>query len=328
MKKFLIEESEKNQILSMHRLVKEQTKATGPSADLELLRQAVKAGCLKNGKLLSNNAGTKYVYRATTKSGKQVDFFADMTYKFSDGSKTGTWKMCDQAAIDATTTMDNTSKVDVLKKEGWKTLDDLKKDHVDLNTLDKVYDTQNVGSVTLYKMKGIVGDLTPGNSTQQFNQEQLAFIDKYEKKGYMINPPRVDRENMRPITADELGAPSDLFPNGLTLYYNPNKQHNLTTDQSELGADITNQTPPRDVCRQRIEQFYTLYTRRNSMISDPETIVKARNIVQACKDTYYPKKWGILGGELGKLNQYIEILSGDRDGGPGTQGSDKIFRLK
>jgi hypothetical protein len=64
------------------------------------------------------------------------------------------------------------------------------------------------------------------------------------------------------------------------------------------------------------------------MISDPETIVKARNIVQACKDTYYPKKWGILGGQLGKLNEYIEILSGDRDGGPGTQGSDKIFRLK
>jgi len=55
------------------------------------LRKAEKDKCLKNGRLLTNANRSKFVYRATTKSGKEVDFFADMTYKFKDGSKSGKW---------------------------------------------------------------------------------------------------------------------------------------------------------------------------------------------------------------------------------------------
>jgi hypothetical protein len=336
MKRMLIQESERNEILSMH-MIKEQTEttkaanATGEiSPELGVLRKAIKAGCLKNGRILSNKEGTKYIYRATTRTGKQVDFLADMTYKFSDGVG-GKWK-CDKMtqvnASEILTNADNASKIASLKKEGWETLAELKVKGVNLTTLDKVYDTQTIGDVILYKIKGAVGDLTPGNSTKQFNEEQMAFINKYQKKGYEINPARVDRENMRPITAEELGAPSDLFPNGLTLYYNPNKQHNLDTTSTELGSDITNQSINRDACKQRVEQFYTAYSQRNSMVNDPATIIKAKNVVQACKDQYYPNKWGLVFSGKNKLNNYIEILSGDKDGGPGTIGSDKIFRLK
>ena len=53
MKQFITENSEKENILSMHKaLMKEQAKATGqPSNDEGLLRKAMTAGCLKGGSL-------------------------------------------------------------------------------------------------------------------------------------------------------------------------------------------------------------------------------------------------------------------------------------
>ena len=94
MKNNLINESEINEILLMHKTLKEQTEqklATDTSSDLVKLNKAITAGCLKSGKILTNADQTKYVYRATTKSGKIVDFTADMNYKFGDGTKVGKW---------------------------------------------------------------------------------------------------------------------------------------------------------------------------------------------------------------------------------------------
>jgi hypothetical protein len=102
-KRYIIEESEKNEILSMHKaLMKEQVQTTGPVTPVlntgeETLRKAKAAGCLINGQLFTNPDKTKFVYRATTKSGKEIDFYGDMTYKFKDGSKSGNWK-CDKIA--------------------------------------------------------------------------------------------------------------------------------------------------------------------------------------------------------------------------------------
>lgn len=109
-KRYIIEESEKNEILSMHKaLMKEQNQPAEVMADVDTtisttgedqLRKSITAGCLINGKLLKNPSGTKFVYRATTKSGKEIDFYGDMTYKFRDGSKSGNWK-CDKIAQQA-----------------------------------------------------------------------------------------------------------------------------------------------------------------------------------------------------------------------------------
>lgn len=137
MKNNIINESEINEILLMHKSLKEQTEqklVTDITSDLVKLRKAEAAKCLKGGKIFANADQTKYVYRATTKSGKIVDFTADMNYKFSDGSKTGKWS-CDQiaqmdaAAATAATTAaqvekakldDNQTKVlEMLKSKGW-----------------------------------------------------------------------------------------------------------------------------------------------------------------------------------------------------------------
>ena len=96
-KRHIIEESEKKRILEMHNaLIQEQsqsldvlsddnTKSTTPNPNEQILRKAQSAGCLGDkGSFLRNSSGTNTIYRTTTKSGKQVDFYGDMTYKFSD----------------------------------------------------------------------------------------------------------------------------------------------------------------------------------------------------------------------------------------------------
>jgi hypothetical protein len=92
MRKNFISESEVKEILSMHKSLKEadeKLELVDVTVDLVKLRKAIAAGCLKSGKILTNANQTKYVYRVITKSGKTVDFTADMNYKFLDGSKTG-----------------------------------------------------------------------------------------------------------------------------------------------------------------------------------------------------------------------------------------------
>jgi hypothetical protein len=136
MKKFIIEESEIKRILSMHRIIKEQTEpvasaagtsAAGTSAaetsaaetsatetsatetsatgtsdvdPLELLKDSVRKGCLTNGKIYINNTKKTYFYRGVKQSTNQeIDFFPDMTYSFVDGTKKGKWK-CDDVTSD------------------------------------------------------------------------------------------------------------------------------------------------------------------------------------------------------------------------------------
>lgn len=126
MKKNLIIESEVSQILSMHKSLKEQDEKKNTldtTSDLVKLRKAITAGCLKEGRILTNPDQTKYVYRATSESGKTVDFTADMNYKFTDGSKSGKWKCDEIGKIEqkkSTSLNDNQRKVlEDLGKHGW-----------------------------------------------------------------------------------------------------------------------------------------------------------------------------------------------------------------
>jgi len=324
MKKLLIQESEKNEILSMHKaLVKEQ--AVTESPDLVTLRKAIKGGCLKNGKILSNSDKTKYIYRATTKSGKEVDFFGDMTYKFRDGSKTGNWK-CDQITTITTTDADNQAKIQTEIEKGWATLDTLRKDGVDLNTLDITHDKQEVGGTTLYRLKGKSSTFTPGTSSKEFNQEQLAFISKFEKQGFKLNPSRVEQGTMVKITGEQLGAPADLFPNGLIMWYNPNAQKDIKKSEQGIGDVLKTQQIDRDVCRDKVQAFYKAFKRKNTTIIDQSLFETEKRKVQACKDQWMGK-WGVLGGGK-KLDEMLGILSGELPGGPSTYDVDSIYRLK
>jgi hypothetical protein len=343
MKKFLIEETEKNKILSMHKALmneekislEEQDAKGGINSQEDILRKSVQAGCLRNGRILTNADRSKFVYRATTKSGKEVEFLSDMTYKFRDGSKSGRWDCPQLANLEASqaaaqqtaqqTAADIESKIATEIKKGWKKLETLRQEGADLNTLDKVYDKQVIGNVTLYRPKGQSTTFTPNTSTSQFNQEQLDFVNKFEGLGYKLNPSRIEQSTMVKVSDKELGAPSDLFPNGLVMWYNPNTQSTITRNQDTVLGDILdNQDINKAACRKNIEDYFESF--RRQAVADPATVNKAKKIVQACKGQYYGR-WGVaLQGN--KLDNYLDILSGNKGGGPTSYGSDSIWRLR
>jgi len=340
MKKFIVEDSEKKSILDMHKsLMKEQTSnssATNSDSDLQKLRNAVSVGCLSNGSLKRRQSTGEVFYRkpSVQQPSKQVDFYANMTYKFTDGSKSGKWVCPELDRLEASqvaaqqtaqqTAADIESKIATEVKKGWKKLETLRQEGVDLNTLDRVYDTQVIGNVTLYRPKGQSTTFTPNTSTSQFNQEQLDFIQKFENLGYKLNPTRIEQSTMVKVTDKELGAPSDLFPNGLTMFYNPNQQSDIRrSDATVLGDILDNQDINKAACKKNIEDFYESFRRK--AVVDPATVNKAKTIVQACKGQYYGR-WGVsLGGK--RLDNYLDILSGDAAGGPTSYGSDAIWRL-
>ena len=329
MKNFIVEDIEKDVILKMHKsLLKEQTQ----DVNLVKLRQAVIAGCLKNGSLKVKKSTVEYFYRkpSAKDSSKEVDFFANMTYKFSDGSKSGKW-VCPEIAnivvsqqVTQQTTADNESKIATEIKKGWKKIETLKSEGVDLTTLDRVYDTQVVGNVTLYRPKGSSTTFTKDTSTADFNKDQLAFVGKFDKLGYKLNPTRLEQSTMVKVTDKELGAPVDLFPNGLTLYYNPNAQSDVKSDQSLVSDILKNQAVDREACRKNIEDYYRSF--KTDAFYDPATIYKIKTVVQACKNQHYGK-WGVLGGGK-KLDNYLDMLSGVKEGGPSSYGDDSKWRLK
>jgi len=333
MKKFIVESSEKNAILKMHKSLLEQTE-TKPMTDEETLRSAISVGCLKNGSLKRQTSTGKLFYRkeSTKQAGKMIRFYPDMSYEFEDGSKKGKWK-CPQlttaAAAQATaqqTTADIESKIQSEIKKGWKKLETLRSEGVDLTTLDKVFDKLVIGNVTLYRPKGDVSTFTSNTSIAQFNQDQLDFIDRFTQKGYKLNPTRIEQMNLVKVTGEQLGAPADLFPNGLVMWYDANQQSAIGGREDSVLSDILdNQSIDRTACRKNIEDFYELYRRRNSAQVDPATIDRARRVVQACKDEHYGK-WGVTGGK--KFDEMLDILSGRKEGGPLTTGASSIFRIK
>jgi hypothetical protein len=333
MEKFLVNEEQRKDILLMHKAllnnkksktIKEQTAQPNPIAtDEDVLRKAAQAGCLRNGKLRTNNAKTKVIYRAKTKTGKIVDFYPNMTYKLQDGSKSGSWK-CPQVQTLITQDQENQSKVETLKKQNWKTLDELKKEGVDLNTLDKSYEKTSVGSVVLYRPIGGKTVHHANTSTSEFNKEQQSFIDRFVDIGYVLNPSRIDQQTMVAYTDKDLGAPADLFPNGLTLWYDPQKQKFIDNDKSILSDIIGNQSIDRKSCKKNVEDYYKVYTQRKSFKVDPALLGRAKRVVQACKDQYYGEWPALTGGKT--LDKYLDVLSGNVAGGP--SGEFEYFRLK
>lgn len=123
MKNLRITEEEVRNILSMHRvLMNEQLSKTVDvnSTDYKGLSDAKSKGCLSGGEIFKDDSGKHYYRKPSVKSpGKEVDFFADMTYKFVDNSASGKWKCDDIIKLDV-----NKSENSITEQETSKTLDD------------------------------------------------------------------------------------------------------------------------------------------------------------------------------------------------------------
>jgi hypothetical protein len=307
----------------------------------EKLEKFLSDGCVKNGVIVSMQSTNPLLQLAikqesTRTPGKFRYVFSDNRigsfnengkFEFSP-SKMSCRAVQQSAAATVTATQQSEidSKIATEMKKGWKKLETLKDEGVDLTTLNQVFDKQVIGNVALFRPKGDVSTFTSNTSIAQFNQDQLDFIDRFTQKGYKLNPTRIEQMNLIKVTGEQLGAPSDLFPNGLVMWYDANQQSSIRGREDSVLSDILdNQSINRNACRKNIEDFYELYRRRNSAQVDPATIDRARRVVQACKDEHYGK-WGIIGGN--KFDDILDLLSGSKQGGPGTQGPSSIFRIK
>jgi hypothetical protein len=99
----IIDENEVKRILMMHKALMEQEETTTSTqveekTPYDILNEYKSVKCLANGVIYKDHPTKKgdmgkYFYRGVKQSTKQeIDFFADMTYEFVDGSKSGTWK--------------------------------------------------------------------------------------------------------------------------------------------------------------------------------------------------------------------------------------------
>jgi hypothetical protein len=303
MKKFIINEEEKSNILSMHKaLMNEQMENSTNTEDPNLikLRNSIKVGCLSNGKLKRDTTKNTYFYRKPSATGNgDVDFFPDMTYKFVDGSKSGKWKCDGLVNLANTNTQQAAQKSTVdadiareLEQYGWKKREDIAVTDTELGQL-----YQKHPKYDLYKLK--VNTAKTGGYTP----EQTAFIENWKTKGYKstLTPEELATGTFQKVNVQ---GSEQYFPGGLIMY------------KPAAGAQ------DKKTCRDKVKQYYDYWKTKREDISQSE-FDQLKSQVQACANQF-DGKWG---GIFSSVDNYVETLRGG-SGGPLSYGEDSKWRLK
>jgi len=269
--------------------IKNTPKVNQDEVDLKLIRDAKTAKCLKNGKEQYLKGTKKPVYVVTTaKSGKVVVFYPDMTYKFKDGSKSGKWK-CDELV----------------------TLTSMKDQKADQES----------------KNAQLAKDVQLTKDAQNKKQQ---YIDKFTKApyNYKFNVKDIDKQKYTELDpVNDLKVPAGVFAVTDKFYSDPSVNKDIKgRSDSSLNDVLENQSINRNACRKNVEDYFKSFKRKNSIVIDGPTFEKAKRIVQSCKDEHYGK-WGIAGGG-NKLDNYLDILSGVKEGGPTSYGNDSKWRIQ
>jgi hypothetical protein len=81
--------------------------------------------------------------------------------------------------------------------------------------------------------------------------------------------------------------------------------------KAQFNKAISNQTPTsKSDCRDTIDAYYEAWRTKKRI--EPNTLLPMKEKVQACANEF-EGKWG---GVLSRIDNYVEILRGDREGGP------------
>lgn len=333
MKQFLVNESERIEILNRHRsLLNEQT-----VTDRQRLEAGHKAGCFGTYPVPNSQTGLlasgQAVFSKPSKSkpGELVRFLPNNTYYFyNPTTKQSTQAFKNPNACPA---MENLGKptedqvnndylIKLAKDAGFLELAELRakgeKQTDEINN-PAVWEKKGpYGNVVLYKKIG-----TTSGGMNQTDAQRSAWIDKLSQLGYEVNPENTEKEGMIPVRlyGQKIpGLPETLFDADQIVYIRKGQTTGSRLAQSEKEQDVDRKT-----CKDRIENFYNrfLYS-KGRPITDITTLNIAKDEAQFCKNKY-EGKWGIGGG---KFDEMIQLLSGRRTGGPSSSGNDSIFRLQ
>lgn len=333
--KININEEEVRHILKMHSKEREKTFLLKEDLadDTEKLRIAMASGCFpKGGNLYTRKDNGRAIYRVQSQidKTKMVDYYGDFTYVFVDGSKSGRWrcaaiattldkKESDKAAAEAAAEAAKIAQVATdanitnLKTEGgWKTYEEL------ISTDTK----ENIENPVMYEKKMSDGRIlyrrTSGSGiTDGLDERQKVVIDKFKAVGAKLEKD-VDALQAKTWTRKLVSPKGDgLFVQDLYMYFPPTA---ITDTQitNAFNQSLKDQTPENDDdCKMSIEAYYTAFKKKKKLTDDQFSSMKDK--VQACKNEFYGDWKGLFGGGGKKYDEYLDVLSGVRNGKDGTQ---------
>jgi hypothetical protein len=337
MKNFLVEESERIEILKRHKLVVEQQM---PESYNKLMA-GWKAGCFGQkgndpyfGLIKTSNGD--WVFQKTT--GNQalknqglviLRIRPDGMYYNTDTKLTRF--TTPQPLPNACPAMTNYGKktedqvnneylVAQYKKDKWATPEELRTQGVDIRELSNntIWQSVTVGNVKLYKKVG-----TATGTMDDKEEVRRQWVEKLRKDGYIVNPTDTEKDNYQYVELSKInysGLPAGLFPTSQLVYLDPSK-----TDPTILQDKQENESMDRKGCKETIERFYNEFNRtKGRQITNRGLIQRMKDQAQFCKNEF-EGKWGIGGG---KFDEMIKVLSGRTNRGPSSSGDDSMFRLQ
>jgi hypothetical protein len=317
-----ITQKDKEAILEMHSKMKKPLISEQVDADLKSkLNKILTDGCVKNGKIVTmqtKNPALQFAIKqeSTKTPGKFRYFFADGRagifdangkFQFLPGKLDCTEvQQAAAQAVTAATQAANAADTALVQQEGgWAEAKDIKTTRENLEN-PQMFEKKVVNGVTLYRSvisKGVTGGLTP---------EQIKVIKKYTDLGGKLRKD-LDAEEAQTWSSKVVYPAGTLFAEDLVMFFPP---------KNVVGADggnieqqftkaISNQTPTskRD-CRDTIEAYYEAWRTKKRV--EPNTLLPMKEKVQACANEF-EGKWG---GILSRIDNYVDILKGNKEGGP------------
>ena len=322
MKMYNVTQIDRDSILEMHSKMKKPLISEQVVTDLKSqLNKILTDGCVKNGKIVTmqtKNPALQFAIKqeSTKTPGKFRYFFADGRagifdangkFQFLPGKLDCTEvQQAAAQAVTAATQAANAADTALVQQEGgWAEAKDIKTTRENLEN-PQMFEKKVVNGVTLYRSvisKGVTGGLTP---------EQIKVVKKYTDLGGKLRKD-LDAEEAQTWSSKVVYPAGTLFAEDLVMFFPP---------KNVVGADggnieqqftkaISNQTPTskRD-CRDTIEAYYEAWRTKKRI--EPNTLLPMKEKVQACANEF-EGKWG---GILSRIDNYVDILRGDKEGGP------------
>jgi hypothetical protein len=321
MKMNTITQTDRDAILEMHSKMKKPLVSEQVVTDLKSqLNKLLTDGCVKNGKIVSlqtKNPALQFAIKqeSTKTPGKFRYFFADGRAGIFDAN--GKFQFlpgkldCSEVqqaatqAVTAATQAANAADTALVQQEGgWQEAKDIKATREDLNNPQMFETKKAANGVTLYRAvisSGVTAGLRP---------EQINVIKKFTDLGGKLRKD-LDAEEAQTWTSKVVYPAGTLFSQDLVMYFPPSNAVGNDKIGEKFDEAIKNQTPKskRD-CKETIEAYYEAWRTKKRI--EPNTLLPMKEKVQACANEF-EGKWG---GVLSRIDNYVEILRGDREGGP------------
>jgi len=329
-----INQIERDAILEMHSKFKKSLISEQVDDLKTKLDKFLSDGCVKNGKIVqlqTKNPALQYAIKqeSTKTPGKFRYFFADYRVGIFDGSgkfqfSPSKWscagvQQATAAAATAATAAANAADTALVQQEGdWKEAKDIKTTRENLEN-PKMFEKKVVNGVTLYRSvpgSGIAGGLTP---------DQTKVIEKWTAQGAKLRK-ELDPEEAKTWSSRVVSPASEgYFSQDLVMYFPPENVvgANGSSIEQQFNSAVSSQTPSsKGDCKNTIEAYYKAYVTKKRI--QPNAFEPMKEKVQACANEFNGK-WG---GVLSRIDNYVDILRGVKEGGPTSYGSDSKWRIQ